>query len=114
MASEFHDIFTKVQIFLTFSKLIKSYIIFYIIEFAHLSGQQIQTKVLCKLDTNTEPLFCQYNEIIDVKSVTIAVVGNWNPCTQQRLVPLINSLRSQCKRSNKSPAQTDGVEVYKR
>ena len=73
-------------------------------------AQQIMNKVMCYNSGERYTIQCGNDEIIDIKSVTIALYADWSPCTVDRLVPIFNSLTPPCKRSLRS----DGAGVYSR
>ena len=74
------------------------------------SVQSLNDKVICPGEAKTELAQCGHNEIIDVNSVTIAYVENWNPCTEEYLLPIIRNLPQTCKSNRK----LDVAEVYER
>ena len=70
-------------------------------------------KVIC-VGSQTKTAGCGYSEIIDIQSVTIAYVENTYQCTEEFMIPAIESIQPPCKRSWKTTQRTDGSEVYKR
>ena len=71
-------------------------------------------KVICFGSSQSETIGCGYNGIIDIQSVTIAYVENTNQCTEEYMIPVIESIQPPCKRSAENNRNTDGSEVYKR
>ena len=81
---------------------------------ANNSGETIMNKVICIGSSQIKTVLCGDSEIIDIQSVTIASVGNRNQCTEEYMIPVIESIQPPCKRSVKNNRHTDGSEVYKR
>ena len=76
--------------------------------------QNVINGIICIESTQTETFQCGYTEIIDIQSVTIAYVENTNQCTEEYMIPVIETILPPCKRSAKDSENTDGPEVYKR
>ena len=72
--------------------------------------ESLNDKVICPGEAKTEIVQCGHNEIIDINSVTTAYIENWNPCTEEYIVPIIGDLPKTCKSSRK----LDVAEVYER
>ena len=78
------------------------------------SSEAIMNKVICVGSSQTKIIACGYLEIIDIQSVTIAYVEDRNQCTEEYMIPVIESIQPPCKRSLKNNQYTDGSEVYRR
>ena len=71
-------------------------------------------KVICVGSSQTKTVGCGDSEIMDIQSVTIAHVENTNQCTEEHMIPVIETIQPPCKRSSKNNQNTDGSEMYKR
>ena len=78
-----------------------------------LTGRKVIDVMICTGSMQPHMTSCGLNEIIDIQSVTIAYVPNINQCNAESLIPVIESIRPPCKRSQKTPQGTDGSEVHK-
>ena len=69
----------------------------------------------CSMQGSYEALIrCESNEIIDIHSVTIAVLDQYTPCTTSNVLGRIESLNPPCKRSHKDNTRIDGIQLYHR
>lgn len=79
-----------------------------------LAGQQIKSGVICKDSTVSHEIKCEQYEIIDIQSVTVAVLEDTQRCTVENLIRQIEELPSGCRLSGNVKGRTYGAEIYRR